>query len=341
MEAVKKDRIFIYDFLRLVCMLFVLGVHVLNHLTEFAYAYNSTWWGIIILDNIFLICNPIFFMLSGKFALGKNYDDEKAYKSYYIKKIATLIIPFFIASVIIYMLLYHNSVADFLRKFWICDIDATYWFMYSLIGMIVFTPFYSKMLKNMKVFEKKLFLILGFIFNFLVVILKCFEINSAISFEALAIIGWHYYYFAGYLIEDVFETKKSQIGLIIFAIIAFIAQILIIRFSSISYRLTDPSPLFTIITFGFYISIVKFVTIKNEILKNLIKFVAKYSFVFYLFHHIIILQVVKLFDLNISSKMNAIFGICIYAICFIVTLLISVIYTRLIIEPIKNIAKKY
>lgn len=120
------------------------------------------------------------------------------------------------------------------------------------------------------------------------------------------------------------------------SIIAFVLQFLIRRFTSCGYRLTDPCLLLSIETFGVYFFILEFINIKNNKIQNIISYVSKYSYMFYLLHMFILTQVLKLFNLTISLKSNVILFVPIFLITFTVTLLLSIIISKAFLTPIQN-----
>ena len=123
-------------------------------------------------------------------------------------------------------------------------------------------------------------------------------------------------------------------------ILALILQLCIRRFMVFHYRLTDPSPLLTLQAFGLYFLLLDKVKIKKEKIQKVISNVAQYSFTFYLLHMFVLTHVCKRFPLNISPLHNALFGICIFIISFIITLGLSVIVEKILIKPIKKILEK-
>ena len=197
MEKTKK-RIFEYDLMRVILSMMVLGIHILTKVKGLSKEYNTTWVVVNIFTNFFMISNPLFFILSGKFSLNKEFETSKDYKRFYKNKMITIIIPFIIASIIIYIVFNENkSIQNFIKKFVGGDIEGTYWFIYTLIGMMIFSPFLSKMIKNMNLTDKKIFLGLGTICSGFVVVMEMFRIKSAVAFTTFGIICWHFYYLLG------------------------------------------------------------------------------------------------------------------------------------------------
>lgn len=338
----EKKRVFQYDFMRVVFMLMVLGVHVLKNTKQFVHEYNTSWYFFNILVDFFLIGNPLFFMLSGKFNLDKDYSKPEDYKRFYKKRVISILIPFVIVGGFIYVLknLHNLNIVDYATKMLNGQVEGTYWFVYSLIGILIFSPFFSKMFKNMSDFEKKLFLGIDFSINAIIVVFATFKLPLALKFQSVAFAFWHLYYFSGYLIEDVFKTKKSRNIMIVLGIIAFAIQLMIRRFVKYNYVLTDPSPLLTLEAFALYFVLLDKIKINSDKIQKIISYLAQYSFVFYLLHMIVLRNVCKMFDLNIDSIHNALYGIVIFIISFVVTLITSILMQKIIVKPIQKLFEK-
>ena len=192
MEKIKtKKRIFEYDLMRSMFMLMVLGIHILSRVKTFSSEFNTTWYIVNICTNFFMICNPLFFMLSGKFNLNKEFNSLEDYKKYYKSKIITIFIPFFIVSIIIYFLNNYNnlSIIDFFEKFTSGSIEGTYWFIYNLIGIIIITPFLSKMIKNMNLLDKKIYFYFVIVITSFITVILALGKKTIINFATFGIIS--------------------------------------------------------------------------------------------------------------------------------------------------------
>ena len=151
-----QERIVKYDFMRIVFIMMTLGVHVVAlsiRPTEFDVHYYVR----VIFNGFFLICNPLFFMLSGRLNLAKEFTKKEDYIHFYKKKFISILLPFFIISLILYIILYTNSefnFLDFINRFMSNSIepDGTLWFIYPFIGIMLLSPFYSKMLHYLQFF---------------------------------------------------------------------------------------------------------------------------------------------------------------------------------------------
>lgn len=86
---VKRERVFSYDFIRAVAMIFVISVHslvVIDFTDQLSFFYFN------VMQAVFFTCNGMFFMMSGKFALSKGKVDC----AYYFSKFESIIIPMLI-----------------------------------------------------------------------------------------------------------------------------------------------------------------------------------------------------------------------------------------------------
>ena len=295
-----------------------------------------------------MISNALFFMLSGKFNLRKKFESKEDYKKYYKSKIINIIIPFLIISALIYIALSYKDMSfiDFLKKFIEGKIQGTYWFIYSLIGMLAISPFFSKMLNNMNKTDKKIFFWLSMALSGIVVALSIFKINSAITFNIFGILYWNFYYLLGSFVEEIFETKRERKIAITLGVIDFIIQFLLERFYKSGYRLYNPSPILTFEAIGLYFIILDFIKIKNTKVKKYISYIAKHTYIFYLLHAFVIMKTFELFNFNLkeSSKMNFAYGLLAYVVSFIVTLVFAIIirfiYDYILQKISKNVDKK-
>ena len=328
-----ENHIFKYDFIRIIFMLMTLGVHIIAYTVKIN-RIDFNYYVTIALDSFFLICNPLFFMLSGKLNLSKKFEKKEDYINYYKKKFVTIFIPFFIISFIIYLFLYKNiHIGTFLKYFMANKIETneTFWFVYTLIGILLLSPFFSKMLQSMNYNEKKYFLIICTIINFLITFFNFFNITTTINLSAVGIVGWHFYYFAGYLIDDLFKAKEQRYKLYVLGIFAFILENLIKVTIKHYYRLTDPCLLLTLQAFALYIFIINIREIKNIKVKKIITYISKHTYVFYLLHMVILESITK----HINIYNNMLYSLLLYIFIFIITMLLSIIIQKLIIKPIQ------
>ena len=136
-DRLKKSRNFQYDLIRFVAMFLVLCLHseaitrYFVHLKPHAYILST------LLISLFNSGTYIFFMLSGKFALGKKFNDKNDYISFYLKKLFTIVIPFIIISFLFMAWTHRYSPQDLFRFYFFVSankIEGSYWFVYILVA---------------------------------------------------------------------------------------------------------------------------------------------------------------------------------------------------------------
>lgn len=343
MEKKDNKRIFQYDVMRVTAMIMVLGVHIINMIYYKTQA-GSAKYLMQTLNDFFIIANPIFFMIAGKFNLKNKFENKKDYMDYYYKKFVTIFIPFFIISIFQYLIFFYDSlsVQDFIIRFLTDDIYVTNWFMYAYMGLIIFTPFLSKIVNNLNDVEKKLLIIISFLANLFVTYLNIFELEAGITFQYLGLAFWHIFYLSGYIIEDVIKSKKGRDIIIVVGLIAFIIQILIRVFINDTMILTNPSPLLILEAFGAYFFIKEYIKINNDKERKFISLLSKYSYAFYLCHATVLVLLTRVSVVLIKQNPEIIKNIflyesCMYIITFAIGIIVSIIITKLIFEPIKKI----
>lgn len=151
----KKDYKASYGLLRIIACMTVIVHHVLSAV----YGDLTKTQLPLLVDNLLMCNNGLFFMMSGKFAL-ENYKGDIA--AYYKKKVTTIVIPVFLLSVFYYIWYNGTGVADFFRAFMANEIVEYFWFVTTLLGFYLAVPFLSVMLRKMTEREKDVFLLLLF-----------------------------------------------------------------------------------------------------------------------------------------------------------------------------------
>ena len=334
----KKEHSAKYDLMRLIFIMLTLGVHVV------AISINPTEADIhcyirVIFNGLFLVCNPLFFMLSGRLNLPKEFNKKEDYINYYKKKFISIIIPFFIISLLLYIVLNNNfNFLDFLKRFVSNKIepDGTLWFFYAITGILLLSPFYSKMLQAMSNKEKEIFLVVSLILNTIITSLNFFNISSSIGLSTIGIIGWHFYYFSGYIIEDLFKEKSKRIALYILGIISFAISIIIEICITHYYKLTDPCILLTFQAFAVYIAIYNIKDIKSTFIKKLLKYISNTTYTFYLLHMVIVRSIITYIGIYNTEW----YSVLIYFVIFVITLILSTIVQYILLKPVQYISKK-
>lgn len=325
-----------YNLIRVVAMLMVLGVHVSNEVEQFMEPYNTTWYINSVLTCFLMLANPLFFMLSGKFNLGKKFNCIQDYFFYYYKKFITIVCPLLLFSIVVFLFKYDYTdwnVILFVKEFLNNEIEGVYWFVYAIGSIYVFSPFFSKMIQNMSQVDKKVFFWVLIAINTFITIYLFKGTNQHMNYNSFGIISWHLFYFIGYLLEDVVKTRKEQNIFIVLGGVGLIVQFLLDRFvEDLAVPLYDPTPWMIFEAIALYFIILRIDIGKNKFAKIIDK-LAEISFVFYLLHMLVVKKVVSCFPLHISASINALCFVGIFVVSFIIIILLANIISYFIIKP--------
>lgn len=141
------------DILRIVCAIFVVFIHVSP-----AYSQKNDGFLPLILNPLFRVALPLFFMISGYLILNSKIN---SLSEFYKKRLKTIIIPFILFSFIHYSF-FHQWDSDQFSFDWLKNyalslvsgypvntgrdyfMTALYWFVYTIIGLYLITPLVAK-----------------------------------------------------------------------------------------------------------------------------------------------------------------------------------------------------
>ena len=181
-----KPRDVNYDLLRVVAMCLVIGVHVINNYMPVKMTLaGSAEVTRSVLFALFMVCNPLFIMVSGRFNLtfdadrpvsthsagrlpgsgsdawaggGAGQADPSSlapYVRYYYKRFISLIVPYLLYAggmgFVAYLVIDHRSVGGAVSGT-LFDLfsgydDSVYWFVFMLAGFVLATPFLAAMMR--------------------------------------------------------------------------------------------------------------------------------------------------------------------------------------------------
>lgn len=336
-----KKRNYGLDLLRILLCIFVIAVHSLNY-----FGIESVFVEMFI-PTLLKSANGLFYMLSGYFNLDKKFNNSKDILRFYKSKFIYVLIPFlgfnlfwaawdFIHefatfNFIEYLGVYYKTIMSSAN-------NGHMWFLYPLFGMLLSTPFISKMLHSMDDDELKLLWRISIGFN-----IVCYFLceNFGISFKVLSwfMEGWIIYYFAGYYYKRI-ASKENSIKWIALGLVGYIVTCL-----GVSYKLpvfktftggNDIQPMFTLFCMGFLFVWCKVFNIANEKLGKVIVFLSTNTFLVYLFHIRGLEYVVRklnIVEANAASGFTAVFA------TFAVSLIAAVVVNA-VMKPMQKLLDK-
>lgn len=137
----KHKRLSKWDLLRSLCMLAVVVVHSGSYLGTMAGVNAGS-----IASVAAILCDPLFFALSGYFAIRPL---KGSLFSYYSRKVSTIILPLFVYSFLLYLYnarLTVLSIHGYIVYF--SQILTPWWFIPALIPFLVVAPFLNTLFEN-------------------------------------------------------------------------------------------------------------------------------------------------------------------------------------------------
>ncbi len=328
------------DLIRVIAMILVVMVHIPVMPFQNNDLIHNT------LKTIFLSCNSLFFMLSGYFNLNETIYTKKEYKKYYIKKFFSIILPYIIISFLLYTwkfyILPRNKIetitffSKFYQYFMSGKIEIHLWFMYPLIGYLISAPFLGKAFQKMTNQELKLLLKIAIIWNIVSINLSK-NLNIEFAYSGWLLSGWIISFYAGYYCRRVINNKNKKklyvIGIICFLITILCKTMIPNHFNNSN----DLSFLFVLFTMSLFVFLEKEVKIKYNLSKRIISFLAKYSFLIYLFHWNVLFNIV----LVIFKDATHIYSfLLITFLTVIISLAFSIATKLFILKPISYLAYK-
>ena len=179
-----KERNHSLDLLRVVLSLYVIMLHSLQY---FGIENPVVSALVHVLLNS---SNGLFYMISGYFNLEKEFKTGEDIKDYYKSRFITILFPFmafvFVWTVWDYVHAFGNfDFPKILSLYYRAIVDTSayghMWFMYPLFGMLLSTPFLSKMLHSMDKKELKILWYIAIAYNFVLYYL-CRNLDIGFSF---------------------------------------------------------------------------------------------------------------------------------------------------------------
>jgi surface polysaccharide O-acyltransferase-like enzyme len=328
-----------YDVIRVVAMLFVIAVHVNPK------PFNSFPWFKDIFDYIIYTCNGMFFMLSGLFNMKKEFCTKEDYAIYYKKKVISILLPYVLMTFLLYGYDYYQSgrvfevrafLEETINQFTSLNSGQHLWFMYSLIGLVMSAPFFSKMLHAMSDWEIKLLFWLSIGWN-AVSIYLINDLGWNFHYGKWLMASWTIYFFLGYFHDRIID-KSNKKHWYLFGGIGFLVTILwqyVLPIENHSDK--DFAPAYTFFVIAMYTLLLNEIRIKWEPLKKIIGFVAKHSFTVYMIHYLILEFIGEQFYNGYSAKVGF---VATYLVCFVLSIAAAVTFDLLVEKLVQKPLKK-
>ncbi|MDO4443815.1 MAG: acyltransferase [Slackia sp.] len=309
-----QARIFGYDLVRAIAIFFVVAVHCRVVVDT---GTTAGWLWFLACGTLFLTGNALFFMMSGKFNLRERADDA-ALKKFYRSKARNIIVP-----ILVYFLIRSvydmrgslqevGQVASYYVQGTLSGFAGTeYWFVFTLCGFLLVSPFLARMFARMSDFEVKVFVGIGIGFNAVLTVLD----NAGIGFSwSYLFSGFAFTFCLGVLIDRFAGSPHVRRALKWAALACFVLNTAV-QHAGYSMYACETSPLYTIMAVGLYLALLDW----GEKVPHfrLVSFIAKHSFGVYLCHMMVLysLQRFFLFDQGLSTiGVHILFALVVFAV---------------------------
>ena len=166
-----NSKIFSISLIRAIGCLAVIVLHVSSPLLYHSESLSNEWWLGYFFNSISRFSVPIFIMASGALILTKLKDEPNINFISFYKKRAYKIMPALIFWSIFYILLqiFQNKLYNFtdiyeffIPRFIHGNIYFHLWYFYMILGLYIFAPYLSILVKNLKSITLRNYILLGF-----------------------------------------------------------------------------------------------------------------------------------------------------------------------------------
>jgi len=303
-----KERLDWISDLRVIAIIGVIIIHVSSIRIEFG-SITDTWWSANVCLSFVQFCVPIFVMISGVLLLSKEYE-----LSFFLnKKLIRIIIPFLFWSLFYLLFLIfrqsiHGESFTFFQLFKFISFGLLFcpsfsfhlWYIYMLVGLLLFVPIIGKWVRNTTEKEIKYFLIIWIISIFLSLL--------KIGHNFIEEVNLGYLVLGFYLSNKEFNLNKKQIwkkSLALFlsgGLLTIIGTWLLTvekgKYDSLFQGFLTPNVL--LLSVGLFLMLKNNVYAKSNTITLIRNFIDKHSFGIYLIH-IFVLECFNKYNVGLES----------------------------------------
>ena len=324
-----SGRLYAYDVVRVVAMVFVVAVHTLFVIDVSVPALFVLYAAC---QAVFFTANALFFMLSGKFNIRERKTDADL-KSYYLKRFRSFIIPLvflFFVRTLYRMYPNYETIAHVGKTYVLNTLGAfgsiEYWFVFTLFGFLIVAPFLAPMISSMTPFSRKVFFGIGIGYNLFALVAS----NLGFDFSwGYLFSGFAFAFCVGAFVEDLFPTKKSRAWACLAGAGGLVVTVLL-ACNGWKNGIHDISPFYTLLAIGVYFAVLSLA--QNARPSRFVSFLANHSFTVYLVHMMFLPFVTNAIPHWLGAASLATYAICV-AITFALSVLCAVVLDAVLIKP--------
>ena len=337
-----KNRNFTFDLIRGFSIIGVLLIHVMSPIVQNNNLYfTSTWYIALFIDTISKISIPLFFMVSGALLLNPGKSNE-TYATFFSKRFIRVVVPLLFWSLIYFTwrIFYKGESLNLYDIFIGLMTGQVYfhlWFIYAILGLYIFTPFFRKCITLLTKSDLTFLLLIWLSFNIINVVFHFFT-GFYFGIKLPMMTDYLGYFLGGYylfILRAEIKINKEIIGFV--AIILYLITVftIIVMMKNYNYNVPrvinsylSPNIILISMLIFLYMSLKagKYENIKPK-KRIIIKHLSDNSFGIYLIH-VLILEVIR--SLSVFKGQYEFIYLSLF---FIFTLIISFV----LIEIIRNI----
>lgn len=329
--AAKPRRLVQYDLVRALAMTFVIIDH---SLTIVDYGHRGDMY-FSLCRSLFLNCNALFFMLSGKFNLGASSTVDLPL--FHAKKFATILIPtvlFFVFHTFYDLYPTYGSAAEPSHVLLVNMLgglsDSGYWFLFRLIGYLVAASFLAYVAIGLSRGGKRLLLVMGIVWPAITLAARTADIPFCWDF---LFGGYILFFMVGPFVEELLEGWRTGVLVLVIALSCLVATALDIK--GITMDFIVETPFYVISGIGVFVVLARLGTHMGGAMSCAVGFVAAHFFTVYLVHIMVLVQ--------ISDRLPAVAGPAsialqwvLAAMTLVVSLATAAVVDGLIMNPLSK-----
>ena len=295
----RKPRQANWDLLRVLSMYLVVAVHTVPSLPFF----SGTRLGNAAV-GLCMVCDPVFFMLSGYFAIRS---PRGGLGEYYARKASTVVLPLIVYSAVLYVVLNWSSLSlgGYLSLF-LAYLGGYWWFVPALVPYLLLAPFLYRMLEALDDrWVKRLSILCLALFgwgvvshllvyaaglidrpglaNLVSIVAYCVPTEPLTGYFPTFVMGYLYRRLSGTLSE---RAKRRAAGAGVGALL------LSALLSGLGVPQDDPNQIWVLAAFGLMFAF-ELVRVPEGAFSRMVVWAAKRSFSIYLLHYALILERLK------------------------------------------------
>lgn len=341
-----RERNVSIEALRIICCFLVVGIHIAPMYDLYIKMDISKYEMVsaLLIQSLVRVGLPVFFIISGMFLLNREIDNLK---SFYRKRLVSLLIPFFVFSLIHFLvaskLLSGSDLPLSFKPYFdglmiSTGISVHFWFVYAMTGIYIITPLLSYLFSGVS--TKHAFFALLFI-----LFIKFYNIYLKGYIQGLDVpdLGtWLAYFMIGGLIPKLKKIEIVKAGLIVLSGYLMTVAATYLQFNgggSFFYAPFDAGinmyVFATSLTYMFYCLEVR----PGVVTSRRINLASECSYGIYLIHLLIAMLITKYINMSWYVGSSFSYTLLLTVTVFVISFFVSFTLNRVLINPLLRLVR--